>query len=138
MEAILEKLQEFIEDEIQKKLLKYAQVISKKHDISLKLLIQDIPNKSDELSETGDEPKKSGQCLGITAKKLMCKSSGKHGGYCMRHKDQKKISLPKVESVDDINKHVGHTIKECMFLAGCPACERSRINSSRQNLLIDI
>ena len=34
---------------------------------------------------------------------------------------------------------IGHTIKECMFLASCPACEKSRIRgNSRQNLLIDI
>ena len=133
MANLVEKIQEFIEAEIKKELLKYAQLISKKHDISLKLLIQDISTKY-EPSETNSE-----QCMGITAKKTQCKSSGKHGGgYCKRHIDQKKkVTLPKVFSSGDV--HVGHTIKECMFLAGCPACEKSRTRgTSQQNLLIDI
>ena len=136
---LLEKLQELVEAEVQRQLAKYAQVISKKHDISLKLLLQDIPTYNNETSVS--DTAKSGQCLGITAAKHQCKSSGKHGGYCMRHKDQKKVVLQKVPSVEELdpNRHIGHTIKECMFLASCPACEKSRIRgNSRQNLLIDI
>jgi len=134
---LLEKLQELVEAEVQRQLAKYAQVISKKHDISLKLLLQDIPTYNNETSVS--DTAKPGQCLGITAAKHQCKSSGKHGGgYCKRHVDQKKkVSLPKVPSTGDV--HVGHTIKECMFLAGCPACEKSRTRgTSQQNLLIDI
>ena len=43
--SLLEKLQELVEAEVQKQIMKYAQIISKKHDISLKLLLQDIPKK---------------------------------------------------------------------------------------------
>jgi hypothetical protein len=129
--SLLEKLQELVEAEVQKQMIKYAQIISKKHDISLKLLLQDIPTKL----VTGDEPLASGQCLGITAAKKQCKVSGKHGGYCMRHQDQKKV-IHRTVSTDEVNPHVGHTMKECMYMIGCPACEKSR--GSRQNLLIDI
>ena len=136
MSTLLEKLQVIVDDEVKKQLMKYAHVISKRHDISLKLLLQDI-------SLTGDQPeneevsKKAGQCLGITAKMTQCKTNGKHGGYCMRHQDQKKEKKKTVMTnvVVDKNPHIGHTMKECLFLAGCPACEKSR--GSSQNLLID-
>jgi hypothetical protein len=54
----------------------------------------------------------------------------------MRHITQKKEKPRNTNSVTtDKNPHVGHTMKECMFLAGCPACEKVR--GSQQNLLID-
>jgi hypothetical protein len=131
--SLLEKIQELINSEVQRQVMKYAQVISRKHDISLKLLLQDIPNVTDVEGET-----KTGQCMGVTSKKTQCKSSGKNGGgYCMRHIDQKKkVPVKTVDTDPQKSPHVGHTMKECLFLPGCPACERSR--GSSQNLLIDI
>jgi hypothetical protein len=132
--SLLEKLEELVAAGVQKQLMKYAQIISKKHDISLKLLLQDIPSKI--ITETATEVI-TGQCLGITATKRQCKVSGKHGGYCMRHVDQKKVIKQVVSTeVATLNPHVGHIMKECMYLVGCPACEKSR--GSKQNLLIDI
>jgi len=130
--SLLEKLQALVDAEVQRQIMKYAQVISKKHDISLKLLLQDIPNTVDTENSSN-----TGQCMGVTAKKTQCKSSGKNGGYCMRHIDQKK-KIVRVNTDTDLPKspHIGHTMKECLFLPGCPACERSR--GSSQNLLIDI
>jgi hypothetical protein len=129
--SLFEKIQELIESEVQKELMKYAQVISKKHDISLKLLLQDIH------AVQIDEPvQATKQCLGVTAKKTQCTFGGKHGGYCARHVSQRK--MPRVVSEETIvekNPHIGHTMKDCMFLAGCPACEKSR--KSSQNLLIE-
>lgn len=131
--SLLEKIQELINSEVQRQVMKYAQVISRKHDISLKLLLQDIPNVTDV-----DGEMKTGQCMGVTSKKTQCKSSGKNGGgYCMRHIDQKKkVATRVVDEEPQKSPHVGHTMKECLFLPGCPACERSR--GSSQNLLIDI
>jgi hypothetical protein len=131
--SLLDKIQELVDAEVQRQIMKYAQVISKKHDISLKLLLQDIPSTVDVDNET-----KTGQCMGITAKKTQCKSSGKNGGYCMRHIDQKKkvVKVVEIDSAPMKSPHIGHTMKDCLFLPGCPACERSR--GSSQNLLIDI
>jgi hypothetical protein len=130
--SLLERLQELVEAEVQKQLMKYAQVISKKHDISLKLLLRDIPSASGII----DEPVPDGnRCLGVTAKGIQCTFTGKFCGYCKRHVSQKKERPKPVESPSEKSPHVGHTMKDCMFLAGCPACERLR--GSRQNLLID-
>jgi hypothetical protein len=131
--SLLEKLQELVESEVKKELMRYAQVISKKHDISLKLLLQDIHTKEDGVSKTTG----GGQCLGVTAKKTQCTFSGKNGGYCTKHISQKK-AVKVVDTVVETEKnlHIGHTMKECMFLAGCPACEKTKQRT--QNLLIDI
>jgi hypothetical protein len=138
MDSVIEKIQEVINSEVQKKLNKFAQLVSKRHDISLKLLLQDLSSLDGAEEETVTEPVKSSQCLGITGAKKRCKFSGKHGGYCTRHLDQKKV-LKKVasENLEAVTKHVGHTLTDCMFLAGCPACEKVK-NTSCQNLLIDI
>ena len=135
--SLLEKIiRELIDSEVQKRISEYAQAISKRHDISLKLLLEDIPKFGSEELEVDIEPGKKGQCLGITASKKRCKFSGKNGGYCSRHQEQKKV-VKKVESnCDFTSKHIGHTIKDCLFLAGCPACEKAK--GSRQNLLIEI
>ena len=130
--SLLEKLQELVEAEVQKQLMKYAEVISKKHDISLKLLLRDIPSKF----SVADEPvSDSSRCIGVTAKGIQCTFSAKYCGYCKRHVSQKKDRPKSLESPTEKSPHVGHTMKECLFLPGCPACEKLR--NSRQNLLID-
>ena len=135
-DILVSSIQKLVEEEVRRQLMKYAHVVSKRHDISLKLLLQDISLVTDSHIQNDDPKNETGQCLGITAKKTQCKSSGKNGGYCMRHKDQKKDKSKLTNAVTtDKNPHVGHTMKECMFLAGCPACEKSR--GSQQNLLID-
>jgi hypothetical protein len=130
--SLLEKIQMLVEAEVQKQLMNYAQVISKKHDISLKLLLRDIGSEP-QLEEDVTE---GNRCRGVTAKGTQCTFTGKFCGYCRRHVSQRKERPRVVESPTEKNPHVGHTMRECLFLPGCPACERSR--GSRQNLLIDI
>ena len=131
--SLLEQMKELVDAEVQRQLMKYAQVISKKHDISLKLLLQDITSLA---TDCVTEPK-TAQCMGVTCKKTQCRASGPFGGYCKRHMDQKKKVVPVFdESEQQKSPHIGHTMRECLFLAGCPACERSR--APRQKLLIDI
>lgn len=131
--SLIEKIQELIDSEVKTQLMKYAQVISKKHDISLKLLLQDIHSHGELCL---DAPAKKCQCLGITAKKTQCTFLARHHGYCTKHMSQRKIVHKEVDEVVEKNPHVGHTMKDCMFLAGCPACEKAR--KPFQNLLIDI
>jgi hypothetical protein len=129
-----ERIEAFIEEEVKIQLNRYAQIISKRHDISLHLLLQDLGNLS--VSVVEDEQKrKKGQCLGITATKKQCKTSGKHEGYCFRHVLQKPVKKSLNVATDDGIKHVGHALNECLFLPGCPACDKQ---SPKLNLLIDI
>jgi len=134
--SLMDKLQELVDAEVQKQLMKYAQVISKRHDISLKLLLRDIPLVSG--APVSEEPVSDGtRCLGVTGRGIQCTFTGKFCGYCKRHVSQRKERPRTVESpMSEKNPHVGHTMMECLFLPGCPACEKTRC--SRQNLLIDI
>ena len=137
--VLIEKLKDLVNEQVQAQLSQFAQVVSKRHDISLKLLLQDIQSFQNGTLETIDlEPKKSGQCVGLTKAGKQCKFVGKYGGYCTKHTDQKKKPVVKEKEVgvEPEVLHVGHNLKEKMFLKGCPACEKMKKNSS-QNLLID-
>jgi hypothetical protein len=105
----IEKIHALIQEEVRIQINKYARVISKRHDISLKLLLHDLESILSE-SENQEVPK-VGQCLGLTAKGTQCKSSGKNQGYCARHKDQKK-EIIKVPSVSTLVSTV--TLKESL------------------------
>ena len=134
--STIDMIHALINAEVERRMMKYVQIISKKHDISLKLLLQDIPLTSGSTNVVC-EKSSSSQCLGVTAKGIQCTFTGKNSGYCTRHVSQRKEKVVVVpELVGEKNIHVGHTIQECMFLKGCPACEKTR--SSKQNLLIDI
>jgi hypothetical protein len=140
--VLLEKLKDLVNEEVQIQLSHFAQIVSKRHDISLKLLLQDIQSFQNGTLDTIDleAPKKSGQCLGLTKTGNQCKFLGKKGGYCTKHVDQKKKVLVPVATVAETPReevvHVGHTLQEKMFLKGCPACENMK-KKSTQNLLID-
>ncbi len=71
--VLVERLEKLIEEEVRHQINNYAQIISSRHDISLKLLLRDI----DLLYA---DPGSSNRCRGITAKKTQCMAIGKHGG----------------------------------------------------------
>jgi hypothetical protein len=60
-QALLEKIQNLIEEEVRVQINRYAQIISKRHDISLRLLLHDMENLN-------TSPEVSTRCLGITGK----------------------------------------------------------------------
>lgn len=136
-EKLLQQLKNLVNEEIQKQLTQFAQIVSKRHDISLKLLIEDLQSfQNGDSVPDEDEAPKCGQCMGITNAKKRCTFGGKYNGYCYRHKTQRK-KVPEITEAVEVTQHIGHTLKEKMFLAGCPACEKMK-KSSRQNLLIEI
>ena len=93
-QILLEKIQGLIEEEVRIQINRYAQIISKRHDISLKLLLRDI----ELLSSTKEV---STRCLGITGKRTQCLSIGKYDGYCSRHVIQRKVPVIVVPTVMD-------------------------------------
>jgi hypothetical protein len=91
-QILLEKIQGLIEEEVRIQINRYAQIISKRHDISLKLLLRDI-----ELLTSTKEV--STRCLGITGKRTQCLAMGKYDGYCSRHVIQRKVPVVVVPPV---------------------------------------
>ena len=142
----LSHISEIIESEIQKalneKLTKYAEYVSSRYDISLRLLMQDLENIDSLVIQS---PRNSlnlndGKCKGIKANGKRCTFAPKSYGYCTRHLDQRKVERPTVSHTTTTSSAISHnhSFTECLFKVGCPACEKSKRPSSKDNLLIDL
>jgi hypothetical protein len=113
--SLYDKMMELFEEEVNQRLVsimnEYVTIISKKHGISLDLLLKDIP---DTFAGT--------ICKGTKNDGRRCTFRGTHDGYCRHHKDQR-VSLKHMH----IPRSIIHTHgPERMFVSGCPACERSK------------
>lgn len=96
--------------------------ISKKHNIKMKFIVQDM-QATGFATET---------CLGVNEKGVRCNLSGKYNGFCKRHRDQKvevceRPREQKVEAgepvIDTSGKLEHNHDRPPMFKLGCPACE---------------
>ena len=124
-EAILKAIEEEINNQVNAKLSKYIERVSKRHGIPLKLLLEDVVVLKDLKDVT---------CKGVVKGGTRCKRRGLHDGYCGWHlnqKTQKQVPISPTQTVTHT-----HPIGKPMFLNGCPACERCP--STTQKLLIDM
>jgi len=96
--------------------LDMCMIISKELGISLKVLCNLIPN---ELS--------SKFCKGFKKDGTPCTARSKFNGMCGSHIDQPQLMSP-IEMTPKNNEGIRHThsLTECIFKPGCPACETSR------------
>lgn len=141
--SVLQKITDLVKDEIQKgvneKLTKYAEYVSRRYDISLNILLDDMRNLDIlEIPKVDHGDCDNGQCLGTKAGGKRCKLKGKYNGYCRWHKQQKPHRVPSRTFTGEIEPELKHThTLPPLFKAGCPACERTK-NTTQQQLLIDI
>lgn len=125
MEQINLLIEKEIDVRVQDALTRYARFISDTHQISLVLLLRDIPlihpmNPSVTQSGAPQGLLPPQSCLGVTAKGTRCTSSGKFGGYCSRHQNQsKKIQPIRVSQEGPMHNHGVPPL----FQEGCPACQ---------------
>ncbi len=135
----MEEIQALIEKEInrrvQEKLTTFIELVSKTYDISMKVLLRDLSKPS-----CGNaEPVGCGPiCMGVTANDKRCKFSATTHGYCKKHLYQRKpqvITTPPVVC-QRVNEH-NHTIPP-LFSPTCPACIKSREQTPKEKLLIDM
>jgi len=140
------RISEMVETEIQKalneKLTKYVEYVSQRYDISLTLLMHDLENL-DNLSLSSPiefTDLKDGKCKGVKPCGKRCGFRAKQSGYCNRHLDQKRVERPPITPSQPIPNMVAHnhSFSECLFKIDCPACEKSKRVSSKENLLIDL
>ena len=135
-ETLLESLQQEIDKQVHESLTKFAEFISNRYDISLRLLLQDLSTNLEVPSTPTSVSIPDGRCAGMTAKGKRCNFTAKQGGYCKHHQDQKRVARPVIRTESYID-HI-HTIPP-LFMKGCPACEKSNENEKvhSENLLID-
>jgi hypothetical protein len=125
MDHVLVLLEQEVEKRVNERLTQVLEKISKTYDISLRQLMRDV-SVIDKVVST--------MCRGLTAKGRQCKHSAKENGYCHQHANQKPVQrvvvAPTVQTVENTVAQHTHTLPP-LFLAGCPACERSACQRSR-------
>jgi hypothetical protein len=134
---------EEITKQLNQKMNKYIEYVSKRYDIPMRLLLQDLGNIDNLIiPESPSGSRGDGLCLGMRTGNQRCKLKGRFGGYCRWHQDQKKdkifsrsnsnldmICRPAVEHT--------HTLPP-LYMKGCPACDGVKKVPSQQKLLIDM
>jgi hypothetical protein len=119
----MDQISKLIEDEIEKRVNERINImldkISRTYDISLRQLMRDLDTMADTPSTC---------CKGLTGKGKRCSRSAKTDGYCHLHIKQKPVQrITRTPSSVTPTLAVAHThTLPPLFMAGCPACERSR------------
>ena len=123
-----------VKKQVEANLTKYAEYISKRHDISLRLLIEDIRNMHEDPQKI-EESVMGNQSMGTRSGGKRCKRPGGKTGYCAWHASQKKPVIKTMSTENFCRPVVQHTHSlPPLYMEGCPACERA----GPQKLLIEM
>ena len=118
--SVSDRIMDIFDEELNERLVsmmnEYIEIISKKHGISMDLLLKDIP-----------ETFSGTICKGTKTDGRRCTFRGIHGGYCRHHSTQG--NRLKYRSIPRTNSHIHGP--DQMYVKGCPGCEMS-------NELIDL
>ena len=126
-----------VNSQVNEKLTKFAEHVSKSYDVNHRQLLRDL-NNIDGLETCLIQPSSGvpGQCLGQKLDGKRCTRKGKNQGYCNMHINQKPTikktpSAQKMEiEMQELPKH-NHTFPP-LFSADCPACVREIKNKSKK------
>ena len=119
MDQVIKLLEDEIDKRVNERLSLVLEKISRTYDISMRQLMRDLDAIPDAASTC---------CKGLTGKGKRCSRSAKSDGYCHMHIKQKPVQrvtrAPAPPALSVAVQHT-HTLPP-LFMAGCPACERSR------------
>lgn len=109
-------IEEEIEREVNERVTKVLEMISKTYNIKYARLLKDYSMMD----------KTQSMCCGTTKAGKRCNKPAKIDGYCSIHKSQKPDVRVVTRSASSPPKVVHtHTIPP-LFMSGCPACEQTR------------
>jgi hypothetical protein len=110
--SLYDRIADIFDEELNERLVsmmnEYVEIISKKHGISMELLLKDIP-----------EIFSGTICKGVKADGRRCTFRGINDGYCRHHVTQ--INRLKHMSIARSNSH-NHS-PELMYVKDCPGCK---------------
>jgi hypothetical protein len=109
-DKITQLIDEELEDRVNSIINEYALTISKKHQISLDLLLKDIPTTYT-----------STICKGTKANGQRCGFKAIQNGYCRHHLEQGMRICQRTMSNSSLHSHG----PEKMYDPNCPACQSS-------------
>ena len=126
----MDHISKIIEDEIDKRVNErlglVLEKISRTYDISLRQLMRDVSSMNDVPCTI---------CKGLTAKGKRCSRTSTDGGYCHLHQRQKPVQRAVTTMQQRVHVPTAHThTLPPLFMAGCPACERTTSTKSHDNL----
>ena len=142
IEEVTKLHNEEVNFQVNEKLTKFAEHVSKSYDVNHRQLLRDLNNIDGlETCEAKTSTGKPGQCLGIKLDGKRCTRNGPNGGYCKSHVNQKPVikktpSTHRLEiEMQELPKH-NHTFPP-LFSEDCPACKResnNKINNKKIHL----
>lgn len=110
--SLYEKITKLVDEEVEHRLNsilnEYAEILSKKHGISLEILLKDLP---DTYTST--------TCKGTKTNGQRCTFKGIYGGYCSRHAAQG-ARLNHNKSISSTSLHTHGPEK--VYDPNCPGC----------------
>jgi hypothetical protein len=122
--VIEDAIEEEVNTRVNARITQVLEIISRNYNIRYQRLLNDLASCS-------AVAQSSTTCCGTVKNGKRCQKPGKHDGYCKMHLKQK----PDVREVAQPNTKqevLSHTHPlPPLFLAGCPACEASKKNSSK-------
>jgi len=126
---------EEVNSQVNEKLTKFAEHVSKSYDVNHRQLLRDLNNIDGLEISTQTSSGEPGRCLGQKLDGKRCTRKGKNqGGYCNLHISQRPVikktpSALKMEiEMQELPKH-NHTMPP-LFSADCPACLRESKNKT--------
>lgn len=109
------KIVEMIENEVNERVCtllgEYAETISRKHAISLDILLRDLPSITS-----------VSLCKGTKSNGQRCMFKGGENGYCKHHTVKGEKIRHRSLSSSNLHNHG----PEKMYVRGCPGCESSK------------
>jgi Family of unknown function (DUF5763) len=121
--TIEDAIEEEVNARVNARITQVLEIISRNYNIRYQRLLNDLATCS-------GVPSPSTTCCGTVKNGKRCQKPGKHDGYCKIHLKQK----PDIREVTPPPQKEGvihtHTLPP-LFLAGCPACEASKRNSTK-------
>jgi hypothetical protein len=135
VEEVTKLYNEEINSQVNDKLTKFAEHVSKSYDVNHRQLLRDLNNIDGLEISTQTSPGVPGQCLGIKLDGKRCSRKGKNQGYCTLHINQRPVikktpSAHKMEiELQELPKH-NHSFPP-LFSADCPACIRESRNKKK-------
>jgi hypothetical protein len=126
--AIENAIEDEISTRVHERMTQFLDIISKNYSIRYQRLLNDLAS----MDTTSTATSSSSSCCGVIKSGKRCQKSGKYEGYCKLHMDQKpdiRVTAPLPEVMSSSRNHT-HSLPP-LFMAGCPACEASKRNSSK-------
>lgn len=124
-QSVQSAIEEEINREVNERITKVLEMISKTYNIKYARLLKDYSNM-----EATNETTSHTTCCGLTKAGKRCQRSAKVDGFCKAHISQKPdVRVTRSSAMSPPKVTHTHSLPP-LFMKGCPACEKSKGSST--------